>query len=283
MTPVVDLYTALRNLLDQVPEGMATTSLDLARALGDRHAASAVTEMLRDQEFAQQAYKVVDSRHSDATPFRDFATEEPLRRLQEIQKRMADSIITEDSFGELEFYAGADASYRGDEAYAACVVMDGGLEVRETSFEAARVRFPYIPGYLMFREAPVIVRAAEKTSGFDALIVNGHGVAHPRGCGLASCVGLELDMPTIGVARRQFVGDLGPEKDGWIPIILEEKVVGAKISRQSRSPIFVSTGHRISLETSVEIVRKMTLEGRLPEPLRLAHLEARRRSRDHMD
>ena len=283
MIPVVDLYASLRNLLNQVPEGMITTSLDLARALGDRRAASAVTEMLRDQEFAQQAYKVVDSRHSDATPFRDFATEEPLRRLQEMQKLMAETIIIEDSFGELELYAGADASYRGDEAYAACVVMDGGLDVREISFEAARIRFPYIPGYLMFREAPVIVRAAEKTSRFDVLIVNGHGVAHPRGCGLASCVGLELDMPTIGVAGRRLVGSLGPKKDGWTPIILEEKVVGARISRQSRSPIFVSTGHRISLETSVEIVRRMTLEGHLPEPLRLAHLEARRRSRDHMD
>jgi len=109
--------------------------------------------------------------------------------------------------------------------------------------------------------------------------VNGHGVAHPRGCGLASCVGLELDMPTIGVAGRWLVGDFGAEKDGWTPIMLEEKVVSARISRQGRSPIFVSTGHRISLETSIEIVRKMTLEGRLPEPLRLAHQEARRRSR----
>ncbi|UCD45262.1 MAG: endonuclease V [Candidatus Bathyarchaeota archaeon] len=279
MTPAVDLYEALKALLEQVPDDMATTSLELARALGDRHAAPTVTGMLGEEELAQHAQKVVDDPHLGATIFNDFTTDEPLRKLREIQKRVAKKIVTEDSFGELELYAGADASYRGSDATAACVVVDGDLDVRETSFESARVRFPYIPGYLMFREAPVIVGAAEKTSGFDVLIVNGHGVAHPRGCGLASCVGLKLDMPTIGVAGRRLVGDLGPEKDGWTPIISEEKEVSTRISRKGRSSIFVSTGHRISLETSIDIVRKMTLEGRLPEPLRLAHQEARRRSR----
>lgn len=280
MTPVVDLYEALKALLYQVPEGMATTSLELARALGDRYAASAVTEMLGDQELVQQAHKVVYGPHLDASPFRDFTTDEPLRRLREKQKRMAEKIVTEDSFDDLELYAGTDASYRGDEACAACVVVDGDLDVRETSFEVARVRFPYIPGYLMFREAPVIVRAAEKTSGFDVLIVNGHGVAHPRGCGLASCVGVELDAPVIGVARRRFVGELGDEREGWTPLTFEERVVGARIQREGRPPVYVSPGHRISLETCVEIVQRLTRKGRFPEPLGLAHHEARDRSRD---
>ena len=127
----------------------------------------------------------------------------------------------------------------------------------------------------MFREAHAVEEAAGVVSGFDVLFVNGHGVAHPRGCGLASCVGLELDVPTIGVARRRLVGYVGEKLGGWAPLILDDEVAGAEIDAGG-SRVYVSVGHKISLETSIEMVQMMISNGRFPEPLRRAHLEAKR-------
>jgi deoxyribonuclease V len=195
---------------------------------------------------------------------------------------MAERIILEDPPGDIHSVAGVDAAYSGDEAYAVCVVMNSKVNVTESRSSITSAPFPYIPGYLAFREAPAILSATIKTSGFDVLFVNGHGVAHPRGCGLATFVGLELDMPTIGVAKRMLVGDVETEGEHWAPIFFEGGVVGAKIRNLGKAPIYVSTGHRMSLESSVEIVRGLLIEGSLPEPLRLAHVKAeeeRRRAR----
>lgn len=166
-----------------------------------------------------------------------------------------------------------DASYLGDVAYAVCVVLDSRLQVVESASAAVNVRFPYIPGYLSFREAPAVEAAAALVSGFDVLLVNGHGVAHPRGCGLATHVGLDLGASTIGVARRRLVGTAGEAADGWAPLLYRGSVVGALLA-EGGSPVYVSVGHNISLETSMEIVRRTTKSARLPEPLRMAHQAA---------
>jgi len=187
---------------------------------------------------------------------------------------MSIKIVTDDDFTKADRFAGVDASYHNDEACAACVVLDGDLRVLESASTRVQVRFPYIPGYLMFREAQAIETAARLVSSFDVLFVNGHGVAHPRGCGLASCVGLELDVPTVGVAKRLLVGKVRKDQNGWSSIMYQGKVVGAEL-RYGGAPVYVSVGHRISLETSVELVKGLTIQGRLPEPLRRAHLEAR--------
>ena len=270
----IDLYQALLDLIDQIPEGTVSTPLNLADALGDRRAVRAVSEALQREEFRDAALKVVKRPVSVGDVFRDFWSDRPLRRLRELQEKMSKQVVQEDKLGAAELVAGVDAAYRGDEAYAVCVVLDSQLEVVDSASVSVSVRFPYIPGYLSFREAPAIEAAARHVSGFDVLLVNGHGIAHPRGCGLASHIGLDLGVAAIGVARRRLVGRVGAKADGWAPLLYKGSVVGAVLTMDGRSPVYVSIGHNISLQTSVRIVQRMTRDGRLPEPLRMAHRAA---------
>ena len=274
MAPIVDLYRALSELVDQIPEGMVSTPRHLAVALGDPVALRAVVESMKREEFRNALGKVVDAPRPGASIFSDFESDELLKRLAESQMDMSRKIIMNDDFNKADRFAGVDAVYYNDEAYAACVVLDSDLRVLESASTRDQVRFPYIPGYLMFREAQAVETAARLVSGFDVLFVNGHGVAHPRGCGLASCVGLELDVPSVGVARRLLVGNVRKDQNWWSPIMYQEKVVGAEL-RLGGAPVYVSAGHRISLEMSIELVKELTIQGKLPEPLRRAHLEAR--------
>ena len=274
MEAYIDLYQALRDLIDQIPEGMFSTPLDLADALGDRRAVRAVSEAIQREEFRDAAPKVVRRPVSVEDVFREFSSDRPLRRLRELQKTMSKQVVQEDKQGATKLVAGVDAAYGDDEAYAVCVVLDRQLEVVDSASVTVNIRFPYIPGYLSFREAPVIEAAAGNVSGFDILLVNGHGIAHPRGCGLASHVGLDLGVATIGVARRGLVRRVGAAEDGWAPLIYKNSVVGAALTIDGRSPVYVSIGHNISLQTSVRIVQRTTRGGRLPEPLRMAHRAA---------
>jgi len=266
----IDLYQTLRDLIDQIPAGMVSTPLDLARALGDVRASRAILEAIERGELRDAAGRIVSEPSSGVEVFRDFRTERPLNRLAELQREMSRRVVSEDRFTSTERIAGVDASYRGDTAYAACVVMDSGLRVIESASVAVGTRFPYIPGYLSFREAPAVETAANRVE-FDVLLVNGHGIAHPRGCGLASHVGLDLGIATIGVAKRRLVGRLGVAVGDWAPLRYRERVVGARFKEGAHAPIYISVGHNISLKTSVEIVRKTMAGGRLPEPLRRAH------------
>ncbi len=269
----IDLYDALRALVDQIPEGMVSTPHKLAVALGDPVATRSISDMMEREEFNDSRSKVTASPPEGFDVFVGFDSEKPLERLARIQQEMAKRVKQEDYFTEIDRFAGVDAAYRGDEADATCVVMDRELGVVDMVSASMRVRFPYIPGYLMFREAPVIKAAARRSSGFDVLFVNGHGVAHPRRCGLASCVGLDLDIPTIGVARRRLVGEVDEKRDDLSLLIHEDKVVGAEVEAGG-SKVYVSVGHKISLETCINIVQMLTAEGRFPEPLRRAHMEA---------
>ena len=271
----VNLTQALLELIEQIPEGEVTTPHALAVALGDPIAARAVIEIMSGEEFGNAANRVVIDRRPEAAVFTGFASDEPLRQLAEIQRGMAARISVRDNYSKAERFAGVDASYRDGEAFAACVVTEKEQETLESASTHSRVDFPYIPGYLMFREAQAVEEAARIVSDFDVLFVNGHGVAHPRGCGLASCVGLELDVPTIGVARRRLVGYVGEERGGWAPLMLCDEVVGAEIEAGG-SRVYVSVGHKVSLETSIEMARMMTSDGPFPEPLNRAHLEAKR-------
>ena len=271
-SPSVDLYQYLLGLLEQVPEEMVTTPHELAVALGDPVAVDAVARTLKREDFKRFS-KTVTTSSSDEPVFSDFVSDEPLKRLAELQQKMAGQVTREDDFKEAKRLAGADAAYREDWASAACVVMNDDFELLETASTSEPVLFPYIPGYLMFREAPIIESAAKLVSGFDLLFVNGHGVAHPRGYGLASCVGLTLNASTIGVAGRPLLGEIGERRGRWTPLTYDGEVVGAEVDI-SGAWVYVSIGHRISLETSVEMVLKMVSGGRYPEPLRKAHIEA---------
>lgn len=270
MEAYVDFYRALRDLLCQIPEGAVTTPLALAEALGDRHASRAVSEAMQREELREYAGRVVRTPRG-AGVFRDFSTDRPLRKLAELQETLSKRVVQEDRFGSTDLIAGVDAAYIGDVAFAVCAVLDGRLRLVESSSAKVEVRFPYIPGYLSFREAPVVEAAARLVSGFDVLMVNGHGIAHPRGLGLASQVGLDLEAAAVGVARRLLVGTVGKDRDGWAPIIYRCCVVGGRLTVEDRAPVYVSVGNNISLRTSIGLVRRTIGRGPLPEPLRRAH------------
>ena len=204
-----------------------------------------------------------------------------LEKLRELQRKIAARVVTEDSIRKpLRTVAGLDLAYLNGEAVAAAVTMDyDTLRVIEEKTLVRKVSFPYISTFLCFREGPPIIRLmGELKVDPDVLMINAHGVAHPLFCGCASYVGVLLDKPTIGVAGSKLCGEYEgePEKVGeWIPLTYEGEIVGAVLlSKRHCKPIFVSVGHKIGLNSAVEIVKHFLVSHRFPEPLRLAHVLA---------
>ncbi|MGH3089690.1 MAG: endonuclease V [Rubrobacteraceae bacterium] len=167
-------------------------------------------------------------------------------------------------------------------AFATVVVLEfpGLVVVEERGFEAP-LEFPYVPGLLSFRELPSVVGALRKVeSPVDALVCDAQGLAHPRRLGLASHVGLFLDVPTIGCAKSRLVGEfegLGEEKGSSADLVDRGEVVGKVVrTRSGVSPVYVSVGNGISLESSVRLVLACSPKYRLPETTRKAHDAANR-------
>ncbi len=182
--------------------------------------------------------------------------------------------------------AGADAAYDGDNVYTAVVLMSfPGLSEIQNVVIRSGAPFPYISGYFAFREGPGIIEAVGKLDEKPGiLIINGHGIAHPRRFGIASHIGVLLDMPVIGVARRLMAGNytfpLGMDTLKF-PVCMGDEAVAMGIRKKPGSrPIFISPGHKVSLDQSVEIVTMVTGGHRLPEPLRRAHQLATTRVRE---
>ena len=182
----------------------------------------------------------------------------------------------------LRHVAGADVSTQGDMAYATVVVLEfpslSPVEVQ--GFEAA-LEFPYVPGLLSFREIPSVAGALEKVeTEVDALILDAQGLAHPRRMGLASHLGLFLDVPTIGCAKSLLVGSFeepGEEKGSATDLVHRGEIVGRAVRTRSRvSPVFVSVGNGVDLESAVELVLACCTRYRLPETTRRAHDAANR-------
>ena len=230
-----DFYGALKELVEQVPEGRATTPSASARSLGDPRATQAVIKAPKRKEFNQTPNNVKPAIR-EKVAFSEFKTDHPLRRIAEQQERMAKRVVITPFIGETPLVAGVDASYEEDTVYTACVVMNGDREIVDSASAAVETRFPYIPGYLSFREALGMLTAVRRVSGFDVLMVNGHGVAHPRGCGLASLVGIEADKPTIGVASRPLVGEVGKIRGVLTPLIFNGLTVGSEVRRTEGPP-----------------------------------------------
>ena len=143
-------------------------------------------------------------------------------------------------------------------------------------WRACRTRFPYVPGLLSFREAPAALAALGqlKTSP-DILLCDGHGLAHPRRFGLACHLGLLSGLPSIGVAKSLLTGEHAPpaqERGAWTPLLDGGEVIGAALrTRPGAKPVYVSIGHRISLESALQVVLRCTGRYRLPETTRQAH------------
>ncbi len=182
----------------------------------------------------------------------------------------------------MRYVAGADVSTQGDLGYATVVVLSfPDLSVVEVQGYEARLTFPYVPGLLAFREIlPVVGALREVRSEVDVVIFDAHGRAHPRGLGLASHLGLFLDVPSVGCAKSRLVGEHeepGPEKGDTADLVYREKVVGKVVRTRARvSPVYVSVGNRIDLASSVDLVLRCCTRYRLPETTRQAHNAANR-------
>lgn len=188
-------------------------------------------------------------------------------------------MVCEDRFDALVTVAGIDVAYgrRGGPARAAVVVLDRmTLALREQATVTVPVAFPYIPGLLSFREMPPALEAlARLRRQPDLLVVDGHGLAHPRRFGIACHLGVHLNCPSIGVAKSRLVGthdEPGPRRGDRVPLVDGAgATIGCVLRTRDRvTPVFVSIGHRVCLETAVALVLAMTTRYRLPEPTRLA-------------
>ncbi len=197
----------------------------------------------------------------------------------QLQKDLAPlvNIQTPLDLGSLGLVAGVDVSVKDGVSRVAIVVMAfPALEMVEAVTAQMPISFPYISGLLSFREGEVILAAGEKLSlRPDAYIFDGAGIAHPRRLGIASHIGLWWDAPTVGCAKTRLIGhhtDPAPEKGASESLWHKGKKIGAVLRTRARvKPVFVSVGHRATLETACELVLRCTMRYRLPEPIRMAH------------
>lgn len=198
--------------------------------------------------------------------------------LKREQTELAKKIVIADRFDVVESIAGIDIAAYDNELVSSIVVCDAKtMKVLEEKYAVEKAPISYIPGYLAYREMPVAIKAFHRLDKRpDIVMVDGNGILHPRRIGIASHFGLMTDTPTIGVAKKLLCGTL---KDGKIEVDKEIRGVEIKTRDVSR-PIYVSPGHRISLQTAVKIA-KDTLRGhKLPEPLYLAHKYANKVKRN---
>ncbi|MFW6180719.1 MAG: endonuclease V [Spirochaetota bacterium] len=203
----------------------------------------------------------------------DLGPEEAAR----IQEKLAHRVRASGPNGPVRTVCGADVHVQEGTARAACVVLElPGLWLRARAVHSVPARFPYIPGLLSFREIPPLIPALEELPVTpDVLLVDGHGLAHPRGFGLACHLGVLARTPCVGCAKSLLVGSCrepAGERGSSESLYHRGRVVGAAVrTRTGVKPVYVSPGHLISLERSVELVLACAPRFRVPEPLRLAH------------
>ncbi|OGO06614.1 MAG: endonuclease V [Chloroflexi bacterium RBG_13_56_8] len=197
-----------------------------------------------------------------------------------IQRELAQRIDPKDYHDQIESVAGIDVGIKGGVARAAVAVLSfPALELIAISRVECKVSFPYVPGLLTFREGPVILQALAKLAVVpDVLMFDGQGYAHPRRMGIATHMGILLDHPSLGCAKSRLCGthdDPGPERGSRAWLWDGEEIVGAVVrTRTNVRPVFVSVGHKMSLETAIDLVLRCGRRYRLPEPTRQAHQAA---------
>jgi deoxyribonuclease V len=303
----VDLFNYTYDLVRQIPASRVSTYGAVAKALGDSIAARAVGRMMNQnpdpenmpcfkivysdgklggfglgiddkiRRLNEDNIKVTDGSIVDFKNvfFDDFKTDYPLKTLIDEQLKLRKQIKLEDQFEEIETIAGVDVAYPKNEfedCCGACVVFDYKTkEIIEEKTIFTKTNFPYISTYLSFREYPVIEKVVKSLKNTPSiLMVDGNGVLHPRGVGIASYAGVLLDLPTIGIAKKLLKGSV----IGKDVIFNGEKIGNAfKSSSKIKKPIYVSPGNRISFNTVLKVVKHFS-KYKLPEPIRQAHILA---------
>ena len=198
----------------------------------------------------------------------------------EVQQRLRNMVRLQPLARPAGTIAGADISFNkySETVYAGIVVLSlPDLRIIESAGVRSVARFPYVPGLLSFREAPSLLEAWEKLKTKpDVLMLDGQGIAHPRRFGIACHVGVSLDWPTIGCAKSILVGrygELGIEAGSRAPLVDKGEQVGVALRTKNKvSPVYVSPGHLIDLDSAVDLVLRSTTKYRVPEPTRQAHL-----------
>jgi deoxyribonuclease V len=319
-----NLEVELTALLSQVPGGRVTTYGDLADALGLRTAARWVGEFLRDHPHSEgcACHRVVrkggelglyvegrepaekaERLQAEGVPvrdrrierfedfsFRDFRSERPLARLIDWQLELAQRVQLIPRLDLPRLAAGLDVSYSRDgTATGGCAVVESGSgRVVWTTTHRGCPGLPYIPSLLTFRELPMLLALFEQSRRefpeLDLYFVDGNGILHPRGAGVAACFGVVADVPTIGVAKSLLCGRLQERAaDSADPpglLTVNDRVVGAVLMPSSASrPLYVSPGQKIDVAGAARIARAFAFGHRLPEPLYWADRLSRAQSR----
>ncbi|HED03846.1 MAG TPA: hypothetical protein ENI60_03655 [Candidatus Fraserbacteria bacterium] len=308
---VPDIRRSVLELIAQVPAGRVTTYGRLATALGDVVASRAVGRIIAEAGAEYPCHRVVyrdgrvgtwrageslrrlraegirlqEDRIADLPGLllSEFSSEQPLKALRDLQDELRSRISTEPARSEYRTVGAVDLSYPGPWQAVGAYVRLEARSGRLLDFQTlqSEINFPYIPSYLSFRELPVLLALLSQTrqSGLlpDVLMVDGNGILHPRGAGIASHLGVLLDLPTIGISKSLLCGqvDLSGMKRGEAREIRDAKransIIGAALKTGERSkPIFVSIGHRIDLDSAIELTWRLALK-KLPEPIRQAH------------
>jgi deoxyribonuclease V len=324
---IPDLYGALSHLLGQVPAGRVTTYGALAEALGAVVAARWVASFLVDPAGPQDlprhrvvlrdgalgkfpaggqcekkrllaAEGVIAHDHTvDLAKylFRDFESSRPLFGLQQVQERLFSRLRLQSPDAIPEFVAGVDVSYvgrshagpiEGFAAYALIEVKTGKLVWSTTVRDA--VGFPYIPGFLAFRELPILRKLLTQVRRRDRLaevvLVDGNGVLHQRHAGIASHLGIVADVVTIGIGKSLLCGTVDHsrlDEKGAVPVIYQgETVASAMQGEPGAQEVYVSPGHLVDLPFATNLTRRLFRGHRVPEPIFHAHAVSRAAARD---
>jgi len=190
-------------------------------------------------------------------------------KFKEEQLKLAKEVILKEDFSKAKLIGGCDQAFIDDDVISGVVVCDKDMEIVEKKHAVLKAQIPYVPGFLFYREGPAIVGAFNKLEKKpDVLLVDGNGILHPLRVGMASQVGVVLDVPTIGVTKNLMCGDV---KEG--KVYFEKEIRGFELkTREYARPIYVSPGHKISLGKSLDIAKgSLRPPHKLPEPLHLAH------------
>jgi len=201
-----------------------------------------------------------------------------IEKARKAQRLLAQKVVEKDDFPfPPQTVGGVDVAYIGNYAVAAAVVVEyDTLSVKEKSVSIVKVNFPYIPTLLSFRECYPMISAIKKLKELpDIFMVDAQGRLHPFRLGAASHLGVVLNIPTIGIAKKLLCGSIGERKDNWAPIYDKDEIIGAAVwTKKNAKPIFVSIGHRVTLKTAIKITLNMCKKYKLPEPIRQAHITA---------
>jgi len=305
----MNLFEYTYDLVRQIPDGKISSYGAVAKALGDVRASRAVGRMMNQNPDADDmpCYKIV---HSDGrlggfglgmedkirrlkedsifvkdgkivdfenVLFEIFKTDYPLKKLRQKQIELSKKVELKDVFKDIETVAGIDVAYPKDEfedVCGACVVMDYKTkQIIEEQTVFAKTPFPYISTYLVYRELPIIEKLVNRLKTKPTIVmIDGNGILHPYRIGLASHAGVTLNIPTIGVAKNLLYGTV---ENHIVTIDHEKRGYALVSSKRVKKPVYVSPGHKISFDAALTVVKQLS-RYRIPEPLRQAHLLAKK-------